>query len=121
MVELFDISETSELEDESSVFSPLTASTPTINNPRAGLTFPSRNRGSTVQGSLVRDQRANSFAAPTPGPSCLALRNAVLALYRLDDFDQEYLSEGFFSDVYKVSDFTTTLDLRLDNFCKQQR
>lgn len=34
--------------------------------------------------------------------SYVALRDALLTLYRLDDFIQEPLGNGFFSDVFKV-------------------
>ncbi|XP_055328902.1 LOW QUALITY PROTEIN: dual specificity testis-specific protein kinase 2-like [Paramacrobiotus metropolitanus] len=62
---------------------------------------PARDDAEDADVQLVRD------TCRIPGPSCQALRSALAALYRLDDFFLERLGSGFFSDVYKVRHKTT--------------
>ncbi|CDW60342.1 Pkinase Tyr domain containing protein [Trichuris trichiura] len=70
----------------------------------------SANRGSLDMSIYVdeeagkRKKNEDSFCRDlcVPSPSCVALKNAVLRLYRMEDFSLEPLGEGFFSEVYRV-------------------
>ena len=48
------------------------------------------------------DSSSADVPSPSPTPSCQAVRRAVSALYRIDDFTLQPIGSGFFAQIYKV-------------------
>jgi len=48
------------------------------------------------------DSSSVDITTRSPTPSCQAVRRAVSALYRIDDFTLQPIGSGFFAQIYKV-------------------
>lgn len=56
-----------------------------------------------VASAGTSDNTSVDVASRSPTPSCQALRRAVSALYRIEDFTLQPIGSGFFAQIYKVS------------------